>query len=141
MFLGEFKHSLDTKGRVILPVRFRAELEGGAVMARALDGCLAVYPVEEFKRVAAKVQEARERGARERVAAAAFFSGAAEFTPDKQGRVAVPQPLREYAHLDREVVVAGSFDHIQIWDAATFAERDAAGIASIVEGEGINDFL
>jgi MraZ protein len=141
MFLGEFQHSLDAKGRVILPVRFREQLEGGAVMARALDGCLAVYPIAEFKRVAGKVQEARERGARERVAAAAFFAGAADFTPDKQGRVAVPQPLREYAHLEREVVVAGNFDHIQIWDAQKFAERDAEGIASIVEGDGLNDFL
>ena len=72
---------------------------------------------------------------------ASFFAGAVEITPDKQGRVAVPQHLREYAHLDREVMVAGSFDHIEIWDAQMFAERDAAGIASIVEGEGINDFL
>ena len=141
MFLGEFQHSLDAKGRVILPVRFRAQLEGGAVMARALDGCLAVYPVVEFDRVARKLREARERGPRERQAARTFFAGAAEITPDKQGRVAVPQHLREYAHLDREVMVAGSFDHIEIWDAQMFAERDAAGIASIVEGEGINDFL
>ena len=141
MFLGEFQHSLDAKGRVILPVRFRAQLEGGAVMARALDGCLAVYPVAEFDRVARKLREARERGSRERQAARTFFAGAVEITPDKQGRVAVPQHLREYAHLDREVMVAGSFDHIEIWDAQMFAERDAAGIASIVEGEGINDFL
>ena len=141
MFLGEFQHSLDAKGRVILPVRFRAQLEGGAVMARALDGCLAVYPVAEFDRVARKLREARERGSRERQAARTFFAGAVEITPDKQGRVAVPQHLREYAHLDREVMVAGSFDHIEIWDAQMFAERDAAGIASIVEGDGINDFL
>ena len=91
--------------------------------------------------LAGKLREARERGSRERQAARSFFAGAVEFTPDKQGRVAVPPHLREYAHLDREVVVAGSFDHIEIWDAQMFAERDAAGIASIVEGEGINDFL
>ncbi|HEV7526553.1 MAG TPA: division/cell wall cluster transcriptional repressor MraZ [Acidimicrobiia bacterium] len=141
MFLGEFQHSLDVKGRVILPVRFREQLEGGAVMARALDGCLAVYPVAEFDQLARKLREARERGSRERHAARSFFAGAVEITPDKQGRVAVPQHLREYAHLEREVMVAGSFDHIEIWDAQMFAERDAAGIASIVEGEGINDFL
>jgi len=141
MFLGEFQHSLDAKGRVILPVRFRGQLEGGAVMARALDGCLAVYPVDEFDRVARKLQEARERGSRERQAARTYFAGAVEITPDKQGRVAVPPHLREYAHLDREVMVAGSFDHIEIWDAQMFAERDAEGIASIAEGEGINDFL
>ncbi len=95
MFLGEFQHSLDAKGRVILPVRFREQLEGGAVMARALDGCLVVYPLAEFDRVARKLQEVRERGARERQAARAFFAGAVEFTPDKQGRVAVPQNLRD----------------------------------------------
>ena len=72
MFLGEFQHSLDAKGRVILPVRFRDQLEGGAVMARALDGCLAVYPLSEFDRLSHKLQEVRERGPRERQAARSF---------------------------------------------------------------------
>jgi MraZ protein len=141
MFLGEYQHSLDAKGRVILPARFREQLEGGAVMARALDGCLAVYPVSEFDRVAAKLREARERGARERQAARSFFTGAVEITPDKQGRVAIPAHLREYASLEREVIVAGNFDHLEIWDHVTFNQRDREGTASIVEGEGINDFV
>ena len=141
MFLGEHQHSLDAKGRVILPARFRDQLEGGAVMARALDGCLAVYPVSEFDRVAAKLREARERGARERQAARSFFTGAVEITPDKQGRVAIPAHLREYASLEREVIVAGNFDHLEIWDHETFNQRDREGTASIVEGEGINDFV
>src|SRR5260370_30577099 len=130
MFLGEFQHSLDAKGRVILPVRFREQLEGGAVMARALDGCLAVYPVAEFDRVARKLREARERGARERQAARTFFAGAVEITPDKQGRGAVPQHLREYAHLDRQVIVAGGFDHIALWDAHMLSQRHATAVAS-----------
>jgi MraZ protein len=141
MFLGEHQHSLDAKGRVILPARFREQLEEGAVMARALDGCLAVYPASEFDRVARKLRDARERGARERQAARAFFSGAVEITPDKQGRVAIPPQLREYAGLERDVIVAGSFDHIEIWDAQRFHDSDRAGIASIVEGEGIADFM
>lgn len=141
MFLGEHQHSLDAKGRVILPARFRDQLEGGAVMARALDGCLAVYPTSEFDRVARKLREARERGVLERQAARAFFSGAVEIQPDKQGRVAVPQHLREYASLERDVIVAGNFDHIEIWDAQRFRERDQQGIASIVGGEGIDDFM
>src|SRR5207244_3318669 len=120
MFLGEHQHSLDAKGRVILPARFREQLEGGAVMARALDGCLAVYPVAEFDRVARKLRDARERGARERQAARTFFSGATELAPDKQGRVAVPQHLREYAALERDVIVAGGFDHVEIWDSQRF---------------------
>jgi MraZ protein len=141
MFLGEYSHSLDAKGRVILPAKFRDQLEGGAVMARGLDGFLAVYPPAEFERVVAKVQSARERGATERKAAMSFFSGASECTPDKQGRVAIPQPLREYAGLDREVVVAGGYDHIEIWDAQRFRTRDAEGIAAIQNGEGIEDFV
>ena len=110
-------------------------------MARALDGCLAVYPLEEFDRVARKLREARERGAKERQAARTFFSGATEVTPDKQGRVAIPQPLREYAQLDRDVVVTGSFDHIEIWNAQQFRARDQEGITSMMEGEGIDDFV
>ena len=142
MFLGEHQHSLDAKGRVILPARFRDQLEGGAVMARSLDGCLAVYPTDEFvDRVARKLQDARERGSRERQAARTLFSGATELTPDKQGRVAVPQHLREYAGLERDVIVAGGFDHIEIWDARRFREREQEGIAAMVGGEGIDDFM
>ena len=95
MFLGEYQHSLDAKGRVILPARFRDQLEGGAVMARALDGCLAVYPVDEFDRLATRIREVRERGGEQRQAARTFFAGAVEIAPDKQGRVAVPQHLRD----------------------------------------------
>jgi MraZ protein len=141
MFLGEHQHSLDAKGRVILPARFRDQLEGGAVMAKSLDGCLAVYPVDEFQRVAANLREKRARGATERQAARSYFSGAVEITPDKQGRVAVPPQLRSFASLERDVIVAGNFDHIEIWDAETFQRRDREGSASIVGGEGIDDFM
>jgi MraZ protein len=141
MFLGEYQHSLDAKGRVILPARFRDQLEDGAVMAKALDGCLAVYPIVEFDRVARRLHEARQRGATERQAARSFFSGAVEITPDKQGRVAIPPSLREFAHFDQAVIVAGSFDHIEIWDAQRFRERDLQGTASITGGEGIDDFM
>jgi MraZ protein len=141
MFLGEHQHSLDAKGRVILPARFRDQLEGGAVMAKSLDGCLAVYPVDEFQRVAESLREKRSRGATERQAARSYFSGAVEITPDKQGRVAVPGHLRTFANLERDVIVAGNFDHIEIWDAQTFQRRDQEGSASIVGGEGIDDFM
>ena len=141
MFLGEYQHSLDAKGRVILPAKFRDQLEGGAVMARALDGCLAVYPVDEFARLAAHLQDARSRGATERRAARSYFSGAVEITPDKQGRVAIPASLRTFAKLEKDVTVTGNFDHLEIWDHETFNQRDREGTASIVEGEGINDFV
>jgi len=141
MFLGEFQHSLDAKGRVILPARFREQLEGGAVMTVGVDGALFVYTPCDFERVATKLQSVRERGTREREAARAFFAGASEFTPDKQGRVAIPQNLRQLARLEREVVVAGGFDHIEIWDAQQFRDRNAAGVATIVNGEGVEEFM
>lgn len=140
MFLGEYQHSLDAKGRVILPARFRDQLAEGAVMAKALDGCLAVYPAEEFSRVAAQAMEAAKRGGRERQAARTFFSGAAEFTPDKQGRVAIPPHLREFAELERDVIIAGMFHRVEIWDARRFRELDRQGDASIFEAEGLTDF-
>ena len=119
MFLGEYQHSLDAKGRVILPARFRDQLEGGAVMAKALDGCLAVYPVEEFHRVAANLREARARGATERQAARTYFAGAVEITPDKQGRVAVPAHVRTFAEL------SGDYNPLHFDEA--FASRTKFG--------------
>ena len=110
-------------------------------MTQALDRCLAVYPLAEFDRLARTLREVRERGPHERQAIRSFFAGATEFVPDKQGRVAVPPKLRDYAHLDREVVVVGSFDHIEIWDAETHRDRDQVGVAAIAEGEGINELL
>jgi MraZ protein len=140
MFLGEHQHSLDAKGRVILPARFRDQLEGGGVMAKALDGCLAVYPTAEFHQVADRLREARARGAHQRQAVRSYFAGAVEIEPDRQGRVPIPQHLREFAGLERDVIVAGNLDHIELWDARRYRERDQLGTASIVEGEGIDDF-
>src|SRR4051794_32574421 len=92
-FLGEFQHSLDAKGRVILPVEFREPLATGAVLTRVLDGCLAVYSEGEFELLAERMRESARQGARQRQAARAFFSSARHFVPDKQGRFAIPQAL------------------------------------------------
>ena len=131
MFLGEYQHTLDAKGRVILPARFRDQLAGGAVIAK-LDGCLAVYPLEEWNDVANEVREIAKRGHAERQAARAFFAGAAEIEPDKQGRVAIPTNLREYARLERDVVVTGAFSRIEIWDSSVWRERNAEGEANLL---------
>ena len=129
MFLGEHQHSLDAKGRVILPARFRDQLEGGAVMAKALDGCLAVYPVEEFHRVAANLQEravARRNGAPGR-AVVLLRRGRDHARQAGPGRHP-GSTCATFANLEREVIVAGNFDHIEIWNAETFSQRDAAGL-------------
>jgi len=142
VFLGQYQHSLDEKGRVILPAKFRGQLEGGAYMARGLDGCVCVYPTDEWERVSKKMTELATRGTQERQAARSFFAGAAEVAPDRQGRVPVPVHLRDFAglSLEREVVVAGVLSRIEIWDAQKWATREQEGEQVISAAEGIPDF-
>ena len=142
MFLGQYQHSLDEKGRVILPAKFRGQLEGGAYMARGLDGCVCVYPTDEWERVSNNMRELSTRGPQERQAARSFFAGAAEVTPDRQGRVPVPVHLRDFGglSLDRDVVVAGVLSRIEIWDAERWAQREEEGEQVITAAEGIPDF-
>ena len=142
MFLGQYQHSLDEKGRVILPAKFRGQLEGGAYMARGRDGCVCVYPTDEWERVSKAMQELATRGTQERQAARSFFAGAAEVAPDRQGRVPVPAHLRDFAglSLERDVVVAGVLSRIEIWDAQKWAAREQEGEQVISAAEGIPDF-
>lgn len=140
MFLGEYQHSLDAKGRVILPARFRDQLASGAYVAKGVDGCLCVYTSEEFERVATEIREKAKQGDRQRQAARSFFAGAVEAVPDKQGRVAIPQHLRDYASLERDVVVAGVFSRIEIWDGGRWRELDRAGAESLAAADELNDF-
>lgn len=140
MFLGEHQHSLDAKGRVILPAKYRDQLEHGAYVTKGRGRCLFVYPAEEFEDVAQRVREASKRGDRELQAARGFFAGAAEVVPDKQGRVAIPQPLREFAGLDRDVIVAGVFSRIEIWDRQRWREREAEGDQSLTASDDLPDF-
>ncbi len=142
MFLGQYQHSLDEKGRVILPAKFRGQLEDGAYMARGLDGCVCVYPNDEWERVSNNMRELAIRGTSERQAARSFFAGAAEVAPDRQGRVPVPVHLRDFAglSLERDVVVAGVLSRIEIWDAQKWETREQEGEQVISAAVGIPDF-
>lgn len=126
-FLGEFQHTVDAKGRLILPAKFRELLEEGAVVVKGRDPCLAVYPPEEWEKVAMSTRELMRQGERERRMARALFAGATEVVPDRQGRVAIPANLREYAGIDRDVVVAGSFTHFEIWNAQRWSDESTGG--------------
>lgn len=140
MFLGEYQHTLDGKGRIILPAKFRDPLQGGAVIAKNGDNGLAVWEPERWSEVASEVREIAKRGNRERQAARLYFAGASEVNVDRQGRVAIPQHLREYAGLERDVIVTGAFDRIELWDAERWAEKNVEGEAAIAEGEGLPEF-
>jgi MraZ protein len=140
MFLGEFQHSLDAKGRVILPARYRDQLAEGAFVTKGRGGCLAVFPPEEFENVASGVREQARRGAKELNAARTFFSGTHEIRPDKQGRVALPPNLREFAGLTREVVLAGVFSRIEIWDRDRWLELDRVGEQALTDSDDLPEF-
>lgn len=139
-FLGEYQHSLDAKGRVILPVEFREDLATGAVLTKVLDGCLAVYSEGEFEMLAQRVRESARQGPRQRQAARAWFSSARHFVPDKQGRFAIPQPLREFARLERDVMVLGVDNRVELWNPPRWREVEADAQADIQSGgAGLDD--
>ena len=135
MFLGEFQHSLDAKGRIILPSKIRSELESGLVITRAPDGCLWVFPKADFQAFAEKFREqARVVGDRRARDVMRFiFSGAHEDRPDRQGRITVPEHLREHAGLEREVTIAGAVDRIEVWKRERWDERRQAAAARMDE--------
>jgi MraZ protein len=127
MFLGEYRHSLDEKGRVTLPAAFREQLREGAVMTRDLDGCIAVRTPADFEVRSAEMREQeRTRGFEGREQARSFFSGADMKDIDRQGRMAIPQHLRAFADLERDVVIVGVFDRIEIWDLRRWLANEAA---------------
>jgi MraZ protein len=125
VFLGEYQHSLDAKGRIILPSRFRARLESGLVITRGLDGCLWVMPQEGWNRLAERLSETSIADPRARNFARFVFSGASEVRPDRQGRLFVAEHLRKHAGLERDVVVMGAGDRIEIWSPERWERRRA----------------
>ena len=133
-FLGEYQHALDAKGRFILPARFREQLGDQAYVTSEEDGCLALWRPEEFDVKATEIRERARRG--DRGVERAFFAGAMEATPDRQGRVAIPPGLRQFAHLERDVVVVGLYDHVEIWDAGAWRETKQVGERRLAEGDG-----
>lgn len=120
MFFGTYTPRLDDKGRIFLPAKFRDELAEGLVITRGQERCLYVWSMEEFGKLTERMrqQPVGDRAARDYVRM--FFAGASDETPDKQGRITVPQMLRDYASLTRDCVVIGAMNRIEIWDAAAW---------------------
>ena len=122
MFMGEYNHSIDAKGRLIIPSKFRDTLGDEFVVTKGLEGCLFVFEKYDFETFMDKLNEKSDLEAKVRKIKRFFISGAQEMEPDKQGRMLVPPVLREYAGLEKEVVFAGVGGHIEIWDKAIWEE-------------------
>jgi len=125
MFLGEYQHSIDEKGRIIMPARFREQLGVTFIITRGLDGCLFVYPAAEWEKLSQEVQSLPLAKKDARAFSRMLFSGAVEAECDKQGRVSIPANLREYAGIERDVVSIGVSSRIEIWAAESWSQVNA----------------
>jgi MraZ protein len=124
-FVGRYEHSLDTKGRVILPAKFRADFERGGYVTENREGCLALWTPGEFDRQMQAMQEQASAGRTERNRARMWAASSHEVEIDRQGRMAIPAHLREFASLDGEVLVCGAIDRVELWNPAVWRERVA----------------
>ena len=134
MFVGEYSHNLDSKGRLAVPYRMRAELAEGAVVTRGVDGCLVLYSRSEWSKLAERIANLPLSSAQARRFGRFFLAGAAEVEFDKQGRILLPTYLREHADLGSptspagsvvagEVVVAGMYNRVELWSTARWSEQ------------------
>ncbi|MFM2103470.1 MAG: hypothetical protein RL740_557 [Actinomycetota bacterium] len=117
MFLGTHEPKLDEKGRLILPAKFREELATGLVITKGQERCLYVFPQSEFLNITESLRQAPVTQKAARDYSRVMFAGAHDEIPDRQGRVTIPQSLREYASLDKECVVIGANTRVEIWDS------------------------
>jgi MraZ protein len=120
MFLGEFTHTIDDKGRLTIPARFRGDLAAGLVVTRGFDRNLMIFPLAGWQEMAERIisrplADESVRSFRRRV-----FSGAVDLTPDRQGRIVLPSYLREFAGIDGEVVVAGMYNYLEVWSVESW---------------------
>jgi MraZ protein len=143
MFLGEYSHSLDEKGRVVMPSKFRAELAAGCVVTKGQERCLYVFPENRWEDEAARVLKLPRTDRRARNFSRSFFASASDQMLDRSGRCQIPEPLRTYAGLSKDVTVVGVADHIEIWDTATWsavameADDYYADIEEVLSEDGI----
>ena len=127
MFIGEHQHSIDDKGRLQVPVKWRSKLAEGAVITKGFDGSLKFYPLQEWQEIAEKLSKLPQSESSARAYVRQTLAGAVDVELDKLGRVMVPSYLRQYAHLEKQVTLAGLHSHIEVWDSAVW-NRYQSGI-------------
>ena len=132
MFVGTFEHSLDDKGRVVLPSTFRVQMNEKGYLSQ-WDKCLGLWTEDDFADVARRLTEKVRAGEAPQEAIRAFSANAHEVRPDTQGRITIPQRLREFAHLERDAVVIGAIDRIEIWDAGRWGDQSGLADDSLIQ--------
>jgi MraZ protein len=143
MFIGEFRHVVDDKGRLAVPVKFRGALKKGAVVTRGLDQCLFVFTMEEWQKLAEKLANLPLSQQDSRAFARLMLAGAMDVELDKQGRMILPEYLRQYAKVGKEAVVAGLYSRLEIWDESAWnaykaqTEKDSTVIAERMSDLGV----
>jgi MraZ protein len=125
MFIGEFQHNLDNKGRIAVPAKFRNKLTGGAIITRGLDHCLFVFSNKDWEVLAQKLIALPMAQANSRAFVRLMLAGAVDAELDKQGRILIPDYLREYAGLKKQTAVTGLYNRIEIWDSENWKQYKA----------------
>lgn len=120
MFIGEYTHAIDPKGRISLPAKFRSQLKEGVVVTRGFDRCLTVYPASAWKDRAEKLADLPDNQEKNRAFARLQLAGAWDAEIDAQGRIMLPEQLRRYANLAKQAVVTGLYNRFEIWDEAAW---------------------
>ena len=141
MFMGEYNHIIDAKGRLIIPARFRELLGEEFILTKGLDGCLSIYPMDAWEAFETKLRALPLTNKNARTFTRFFVAGATNCELDRQGRILVPQTLREFAGLEKEVVLTGNLDLIEIWSKEKWSENcnydDMDSIAESMQDMGI----
>ena len=120
MLVGEFNHNLDAKGRIIIPAKFRDELNGTFILTRGLDGCLTIYSTEKWEKIFEEINKLPETKKATRQYIRMLTANACECTLDNQGRILIPANLSGSVNITKECVVVGANSHVEIWDKATW---------------------
>ena len=134
-FFGRYEHSLDDKGRVILPAKFRGSFEHGGYLTQYHDRCLALWTPEEFEEQMGSREQAQNLSREERNLARLWSAGTQEVDLDRQGRIAIPQHLRDFARLDGDVLVHGAIDRVELWNRDLWSEKVAPAERALTEEE------
>ena len=135
MFVGTFEHSLDDKGRLILPTAFRESFGAGAYLTQSIDGCLALMSESTFVETAERLKVMSQAGPLARHQFRVFAAGSTQVVPDRQGRIGVSVSQRDFAAIEKACIINGAYDHVEIWSSDRWAVAEAQGRDELIAGD------